>query len=231
MRAVGAEVVKLRTLPAVVWTLLITLGAVALFAAAFAATPDASSSAVDITRQTVRFAQVGVLVMGIWPVAQEHAGRQRCTTLLAVPRRGTLVLAKVAVAVGASLIAAVTSLAAGLVAGVAAGAELRIGTDEAQSLGGAVLYLVLIGLLGHGLALIARSLAPTLVAGLMLVLLIPPLLEQVTEHARWLPSSAGELLFESSDRVLGPVGGGAVLLAWVVVVTAAGALKLIRRDA
>lgn len=230
-RATGAEVTKLRTLPAVIWTVLITAGATALLAGAFAASPDVSASAADIATRTVRFAQVGVLVVGIWPVAQEYAGRQRCTTLLAVPRRGTLVMAKVAVAAGASLIAAVTSLAAALIIGVVAGADLRIDADNARSLVGAVLYLVRIGLLGHGLALVTRSLTPALVAGLLLTLIVPPLLEQATEHARWLPSSAGELLFESSDRVLGPASGGAVLLAWVVVVTAVGALRLVRRDA
>lgn len=229
VRAVGAETVKLRTLPAAAWTLVLTVAGAGLLAAAFAAAPEAGSSA-DIAVRTVRFVQVGILVMGIWPVAHEYAGRQRCTTLLAVPRRGILVVAKMIAAAAASSLLAVLSLGTAFIVAVLAGAPSRVTAEEARSLAGAALYLALIGLLGHGLALVTRSLMPALVAGLLLVLILPPLLEQATAQARWLPS-AGVLLFESSDPLLGPFGGGAVLIGWAAVVTAVGAALTVHRDA
>lgn len=244
-RAVGAELSKLRTLPLTAYAAvgMILLGVV--IAVAFAGLRGEGGggggvggavSAVVAVFDALPYAQAGAILLGVLSVAQEYAGRQLSSTLTAVPRRGRIIVAKtVAVAVVLILAAVPTVAAAWLAAeGMLRTTEAGVGPlvlADLARLGGAVVYLVLIGLLAHAATLVLRNLVPALVSMLVLVFVLPFAVTALGEQARWLPTRAGAQLFAPDDAVLTAFTGGLVLLGWAVVLGAAGAARFIRADA
>lgn len=238
-RAWRAELSKLRTLPLVAYAAggMVALGAV--LAMAFAALRSDGGgvvSPVAAALDTVPYAQAGAILLGVLPVSQEYAGRQLSTTLTAVPHRLRVVVAKTFAAVVVLALAAVVTVAA---AWLVAEATLRatdmraaaVMTEDLSRLGGAVLYLVLIGLLAHAVTLVLRHLIAALVSMLVLVFILPFAVTALGEHARWLPTRAGVQLFAHDDAVLTAVTGGLVLLGWAAVMGVAGAVRFARSDA
>lgn len=142
IRAVHAEVLKLVTLPGLAVVTVLTWAATALLR--FADPPGGVPA----------HSMVGFLVLGALAAGQEHQGGQIRSSLLAVPRRPLLVLAKVVgwvVTAGpAVLVAAVLAGepggAVGLLLGVLAGAG--VGTVVRHPVGavGALLLAYEIGL-------------------------------------------------------------------------------------
>lgn len=235
-RATSAEMLKLAGLPSialtVAGTIVLTVGLSALLALA---APD-GTGAVQVIAQTITFSQAGAILLGILIVAQEYAGRHLATSVIAVPHRSSIVIGKVLVYTGTAVV--MNGLAVALsIPAVLTVQSLRDDVQvpaalEVEHLSGMVLYLVLIGLLAIGLTFTLRSLIAPLVALLATVLVVSPLMANVTEHARWLPDRAGMLLFQpSNDTVLSPLGGAAVLTGWVVLTLAMGTLSFLRRDA
>ncbi|OZV74589.1 hypothetical protein CA850_30130 [Micromonospora echinospora] len=232
-----AELDKLRTLPA---TTLTAIGAIAtgiVIAAALAASAvaqGAQASAVDITLQTVPFAQAGFVLLGILPATHEHAGRQLSTTLTSVPKRGLLVTGKTVAALLVVAVTAAVSIGASLAAATIAQhlTDVPSPADDGEPglLAGAAAYLTLIGLLSHAVALLVRHLVPALVGTLSLVLIISPALAGVTEHARWLPDRAIAQLYDKTDTALTPVTGALVALAWIVLIGSVAIARFIRHE-
>lgn len=234
-----AELSKLLTLPLVPLTLIGTMLAGASIAIALATVetdqhvPASASAAV---LQAVPFVQIGVILLGVLPVGHEYAGSQFRTTVAAVPRRGSLLAGKSAAALVTASLASLLTVAVSAVAAVIArrlsDMQATLPADELWTLAGASVYLALIGMLSYAVALLLRHLVPALVTTLALVLVIPPLLRAVTEHARWLPDQAGSLLYRPGvDTVLDAGTGSLVLVGWIIAVGAVGAVGLMRRDA
>ncbi|MFI6426672.1 hypothetical protein [Promicromonospora sp. NPDC050880] len=244
-RVTAAELDKLRSLPMVSLTVAGTVSAGVVLAVALTAVSAQGAGPATPPVATVSaglpYVQAGLLLLGVLPVAQEYTGRQLGTTLAAVPHRGVLLTAKTvaalavlaftaAVAVGAMTIAAlVTARLVGEPA-VAIGAASAGAGGESVSLAGAGAYLVLIGLLAHGTALLVRHLVPALVTVLGLVLIMSPLLSGLTRHARWLPDRAAAQLYQPTDTVLTELTGALVALAWIVVLVGGAAVRFVRRD-
>lgn len=238
--AIAAEWAKLRTLPAAVATMLGTVAVSGLVASALAADGEtgwaATISPAAIALAVVPYMQAGVILVGVLPVAQEYAGRQIGTTLTAVPARMRVVAAKTAAVLMALAMTAPATLAVGFGAAVlvraATGADVAApDATEWAHLAGAALALVLIGLLAHVATLALRALVPALSATLLLVLVLPPVLAGLSEHARWLPDRAVAGLYAPADGILSPVTGTLVALAWIGVIGVAGAVRFVRRDA
>jgi ABC-2 type transport system permease protein len=227
VRVTAAELEKLRTLPAVTVTVLATVAFTLVFTAALGG-PSQDMPVLQI----IPFLQVGVIVLGILPTAHEYAGSQYRTTLTAEPRRGHLLLGKT-LATGVVVAGAVIlALGSGVLVATATG-ESGSSTpgDDASRLLGAAVYLVLVGVFSHLVTASVRHLVPALVGLLALLVVFPPLIAAVTEHARWLPGEAGALLYRSqSDAVLGPVSGALVLLGWTVVAAVVAVVLARRRD-
>lgn len=250
-RVTAAELSKLRTLPAVGLTVAATVvagGSVAALAASSAVTGGAPRDPVGAVTEVVRFVQAGVVLLGVLPVAHESAGTQLRTTLAAVPRRAVLVAAKTLAALVALAVTAAGTVCAMVGGAVVATAPARgvaseaapgwagpgaavVAGDDLTRLAGAAVFLVLVGVLAHAVALLLRELVPALVATLGLVLIVSPLLGSLTEHARWLPDQAAALLWAPTDPVLTPAAGALVATAWVVVVGACGGARLVLVDA
>jgi hypothetical protein len=216
-RTTAAELVKLGGLPVVIAAALSTV--VAFGAAGRGGT------------QVVPFLQIGPILLGVLAVSTEYAGRQIATTLTTTPDRLRLLTGKTV----AYLIVATATSGAGLAAAwllrpapVAGSDRLDVGWPMA----GAAAYLVLIGLLALGLAVVLRSLIPPLAGMLTLVLIVSPLLAGHTEHARWLPDRAGRLLYQpQADPLLTPVTGTVVLLTWIGLAAVAALWTFRLRDA
>lgn len=233
--AVAAEFAKLVTLPAIRFAALATaLAGTGVSAALAFGGQDIRPGAVEAVLFAMPFVQAGILLLGVLPMAHERDGGQLRTSLSAMPSRARFVAAKTIATSALLALTATITIALSLGAAYAAA---RIGQGSTQApnidagaLAGAAGYLALIGLFAHAAALLLRRFVPALVSALGLVLLLPPFLSG-SEHARWLPSRAGELLFTGSDPVLNAATGALVLGGWIVAVGAAGLAALRLRDA
>ncbi|MGP5930581.1 hypothetical protein [Corynebacterium glyciniphilum] len=223
----AAELQKLRTLPAVALTVVATVAFTVVFTAALGG-PSEDMPVLQI----IPFMQVGIILLGILPSAHEYAGSQFRTTLAAEPHRGRLLLGKTLAASIVVVVAVILTVGSGvLMAMVSGGAGSSSLGDDASRLLGAAVYLVLIGVFSHLVTVSVRYMVPALVGLLGVVVVFPPMIAAVTEHARWLPGEAGGLLYRSqSDPVLGPVTGALVLLGWILVAGAVAAVVMHRRD-
>ncbi|WP_067971943.1 hypothetical protein [Nocardiopsis trehalosi] len=232
LRSAAAEAAKLRTLPAAVAAALGTVGVSAALAGAVAA-GDTGADAVSVVLRCVPFLQAGPVLIGVLAAGSEYAGGQVRTTLTATPDRTAVAAGKAAAFLAAAAAVSAVALAAGLAAAwlVADGGARPTG-DGLRDVAGACGHLVLVGLFAHALAVLLRSVTAPLVAALGLLFIASPLLEGLTEHARWLPDQAGRLLYlPDADPVLGPVSGALVLAAWAAAASTAAVASLHLRDA
>lgn len=237
-RALGAELSKLRTLPLTAYAAAGMVLVSALIAAAFAGlrAEGGGAAAVDTVLEAVPYAQAGAILLGVLSVSQEYAGRQFRTTLVAVPHRMRVIAAKTSAAlvllfVVGTLSVAVAWLSAGLTFVVADAEAVAATAEDLARLGGAVVYLVLIGLLAHAVTLVLRHLVPALVTMLVVAYILPFALTALGENTRWLPTRAGSQLFAPDDAVLTAFTGALVLLAWAVTLGVAGAARFTLSDA
>ncbi|MFF4349483.1 ABC transporter permease [Streptomyces sp. NPDC001530] len=252
-----AEWTKLRTDASNGW---LTLGVIALTVAVSAAVAmtsrcDATGCGGDPTRLSltgVMVGQVVVAIVAVLMVGNEYSTGMMRTTLTAVPRRLTVLYAKSAVLTAVMLVAGTVSVLGSLLIGrlVQAG---RGFTKEhgfsAMSLAdeptlraavGSILYLVLIGLLSLGIALIVRNSATAI--GIVLALLfVFPILAQVVADPDWqrhlqqiapmTASVAVQTTVDVDGLPLGPWQGLGVVALWAVGAIAAGGWLLRSRDA
>lgn len=232
VRALIAELVKLATLPAARATALGTV-AVAAGAAALMADPEhGPADAASTVFGLIVFLQIGTVLLGVLTTASEYAGGQIRTTLTASPRRGLLLVAKSAACLMVSALIGAATVGAALAGAWLASEGSLLGGASPWRLVGAAVYLSLFGLLAHLLTVSARTLLPPLVLLLALVLIVSPLLGGLTEHARWLPDRAGQLLYlPGADTVFTPWTGFLVLCGWLLAAGATAALLFTRRDA
>ncbi|GAA3959464.1 hypothetical protein [Actinoplanes auranticolor] len=170
---------------------------------------------------------------------QEFRGGQLRASLLAVPRRGRLLAAKLVAAAGYLTLAAV------LIAAISTGFShlgvrewdpgLPVSGDALLGQAGFILYAVLLGVSTYAIAVIARS---TLAAIGVSLALITVTMTQVLAGAPGLdalfPVSAGRNLLlnpETSDLTSGPGQAVLVLVGWAVVTSLLAGLTLVQRDA
>ena len=237
-RIIRAEMIKLRSLPAVTYTMLGTVAVGAIMSVAFTALARENStpaSVATLATQVTPYAQAGAILLGILSVSHEYAGRQIATTLAAAPRRALLIVAKTAAtAVALSVTAIGTMTVAWSAVALASGGSDAVAPTEWLDLVrllGAAAYLLLIGLLAHATALAVRNLIPALTVMLVLVFILPPMLSVLGDHVRWLPDRAGAQLYAPSDASLTAATGALVVIGWITTVGIAGGARFIRSDA
>ncbi|WP_406333941.1 ABC transporter permease [Streptomyces sp. NBC_00203] len=256
-RAGRAEWTKLRTDASNGW---LTLGVFALTVAVGAAVAmtsrcDATGCGADPTRLSLTGVMVGQVVVAIVAVlmaGNEYGTGMMLTTLTAVPRRLTVLCSKSAVLTAVTLVTGTISVLASLLIGrlVQPGRGFtREHGFRALSLAdeptlraavGSVLYLVLIGLLGLGVALAVRHSATAI--GIVLALLfVFPILAQLVADPDWQrhlqqisPLTAGlavQTTVGVDDLPIGPWQGLGVVALWAVGALAVGGRLLCARDA
>jgi ABC-2 type transport system permease protein len=242
---VRIEWFKLRTTPALAVSFACTLGLVMVAAAtnvflagqqglADLGTPDNVGKvfAVGAVTSTV------MLVIGIVIGAGEHRDRTMVGTLLAEPRRGRIVAAKlvtsgaVGAAVGASVFASTYAVAVALFA-IRGVHTLPI--DVTGLALGTVLVTACYAVLGVALGTLTRNLMTAIVAGLIWVTVIELAILQplVPSLAKWLPTGAAVALTtvrHTGDQLLAPGAAALVLLGWALAVCIVAMRTSVRRE-
>ncbi|MCX4673118.1 ABC transporter permease [Streptomyces sp. NBC_01381] len=183
----------------------------------------------------ILYGQLALIVFGVLVVSSEYGSGMMRVSLLAVPRRGRLYAAKMAVTATAALLVAIPVTVAGyLVTQLALGSHgASIGAEGVpRALAGAVLYLTLMSLFAAGAAAAARSAVVPLAILLPMVLAGSQILSVIgatKEVARYFPDRAGArmLTVDAGDAYT----GGAVLLVWTVTALVLGCVRHRRWDA
>jgi ABC-2 type transport system permease protein len=256
-RALHAEWTKLRTVPGPGWLLLaaIALTAAVGAIAANAVSCPAGGCQVDPAKVSLTGIDLGqaiVAMVAVTAVSGEYSTGMIRLTLVATPRRWLVLTAKAAV-VGAA------ALATGAVAALLSVISGRLlldghGIDPAhgyqtlslangtvlRAAAGSALYLVLIALLGLGIAAAIRDSAVSIGVVLGLLYLFP-IVAGVVGDADWKrhldqisPMVAGMYIQATTDLrslPLAPWQGLGVLAAWAAGALLAGGLLLGLRDA
>jgi ABC-2 type transport system permease protein len=259
MHLVRAELRKTLTLPATAVALAIaTIGPIALAVLNAFHVRDALTSgrtdkvgftsAAEAALSAVPLGTAGAMVLGVVAISSEYTanstdaggGRQISTTLMAAPRRWTLLAAKAVVVVALVVLAALVSLSISLVAAVAIiGDAAQPNADEPIGrFVGAGLYWALAALMALAITVLARSGIVPLIVLITngTVVSVSFLLWKVTPLARYLPDLAGTRLFAGEsftavDDALPPITGGLVMTAWAVALLLLAGVVLNRRDA
>jgi ABC-2 type transport system permease protein len=260
VEALRAEWTKLRTTRVNWWFLvgavLVTVAVSAIGDAVVACTPHVASCQQDTTELSLSGigfgGQIFVVVLAVLAIGDEYETGMIRTTLMAIPRRSVVFAAKATLLAGVTTIAGVISVAGSGLAGrlilpssgftMAHGfAPLSFGNGATlRAALGSVLYLVLIALLGLGIATALRNTAVAVASTLGLLYLFP-LLAQVAGSTTWQrryeatgPMPAGLAIQATKDLGTVPIqpwAGLGVLTAWVAGAMLIGWLVLQRRDA
>lgn len=209
----------------------------------------------------VSLTQLVAAVLGVLIISGEYTTGMIRSTLAAVPRRlpalwaKALVLAVCTFVIGLVASAVTLLITVPILAGKGIEPQLLDG-DFVRSVLGTAAYLALIALLAYGLGVILRSSAGGIAAAAGLIFLVPTVLSIVaavsgtawlSNAAAFLPSNAGARMYaynagepdpfaaagaDLSEVITLDAGQGAlVLVAWVAVLLAVGAVLLKRRDA
>lgn len=246
MRAISSELLKLRTTR----TFLALVGSAALLVAGI----TAIAAAVDPFRNptvlpgedlvgVAWFAIVFALVLGLLAVTSEFRHGTIAPTLLAVPSRGRLIVAKLVAHVLAGFAIGLAAVVANL---VLAEAILSVrGIESGTSIGEAITWAAglsgasaLLAGLGVGFGAIVRNQVGALVGAFAWLFVVERLLGGVPgigdAFARFgifgALDAVDGLAADSGDDLLGQLPAGLLLVGYVVVLAAAGAQLLRRRD-
>jgi ABC-2 type transport system permease protein len=255
-RVLHAEWTKLRTTagPASLALAVVglTVGVSVLTAATIHVDTRSSQDPVRLGLTGIDVGQAAVAGLGVMVIAGEYATDMIHTTLLAMPHRLTVLAGKALLVSAVALVAGVLAVLGCLLfarlllpgAGLtpAHGYSLVSLTDPTtvRAAAGAVLYLVLIGLLGLGVATVVRDAATA--TGLVLGLLyLFPILGSAISDPTWHrhleqigPMTAGQAIFATTNLAgmpLSPWAGLGVLAAWAAGALLLGGVLLRVRDA
>jgi ABC-2 type transport system permease protein len=252
--ALAAEWAKLRTLAATGWLLVaaaaVTVAVSVLVAASTHVSHGGGQDPTKLALTGVELGQAVIAVLAVLTVCEEYATGMMLVTLTAVPRRRLVLVAKAANLAVATLPVALLAVAGCLLAGrlllPAAGLDAAHGYAVVsiahgatlRAAAGSVVYLVLIALLGLGIATAIRDTAVSSGAVLALLFLPPILAQLVSEPLRRhlqqiFPMSAGLAVQATTpgSQPIAPWAGLGVLAAWAVAALLVGGLLLERRDA
>jgi ABC-2 type transport system permease protein len=249
---VRAELTKLRGLRSTWWcaltavVLIVGLGAIiAGSGTPYRVSPGNTAAAgASGALLGVLFAQLVVGVIGVLAFSGEYGTGMIRATLAAVPSRLPVLWAKLIVLAGlvlpvSMLCAFADFFAATTILSSRGGSAISL-TDPGvlRTVIGASLYLTVVVVIGLALGALLRKTAAALSAFAAVFFVLPIVTEAlphaITGFAPYLPSNAGGELWGqgvTGAHALGPWAGFAVLCGYAVVLTAAAAWRLRRRDA
>jgi ABC-2 type transport system permease protein len=253
-----SEFTKIRSVRSTYWTLLMLLavgvgigaGISALSASSWSNTPPAARTPLDATQLSIAglliLGQLVIVVLGALVLTAEYSTGMIRTSLIAMPRRIVLYVAK---AVAFAAVALVVSLATAFIA-FFLGQSLLASTHESATLAGhdvlravigSALYITLCGLFAFAAAAIIRNTAATITAIIGLLFVIPVLVNLLpwrNDLVRWLPSSAGRAISATvwaagpqNSYLFSPWGQFAVFAVYTAVLLVVGGILFRKRDA
>ena len=254
-----SEFTKIRSVRSTYWTLLmlfaVSVGLGAGISAVVASDwsqpqgPGAPPNIYDPTQVSIAallyLGQLVIVVLGALVLTAEYSTGMIRTSLIAMPRRIVLYLAKAAafaaVALAVSLVTAFTAFFLGqaLLASSHHSATLA-GPGVLRAVIGSALYLTLCGLFAFAAAAIIRNTAATITAMLGLLFVIPVLVNLLppswgNDLVRWLPTSAARAISATvgpqDPHLFSPWGQVAVFAVCTAVLLVVGGILFRKRDA
>jgi ABC-2 type transport system permease protein len=244
--ATRAEWTKLRTQASTGWLLIgvvaLTMALSGAAAGVLGALPGVDQTRLSLTG--IALGQAVVAVLAALAIGGEYDSGMIRVTLVAMPRRSTVLVAKAAVVGAVTLVAGAVAVAGCLLVGrlvlPAGGHALAGGPTALRAAAGSVLYLVLVAWLSLGVAAVVRGSAAAIGTVLGLLYVTPVLAEAVGDPT-WQhrlqqvgPMTAG-LAIQSTTGLdglpIGPWAGLGVLAGWAGAALLAGGLALWLRDA
>jgi len=250
---VRAEWTKLRALRSTWWCgliavlLIVGLGATIAGSGAPYKISAANSAAVGVSTVLIGIviAQLMIGVVGVLAFSGEYGTGMIRATLAVVPSRLPVLWAKLIVLAGlvlpvALLCALADFFAAAAIESSRGGSAISL-TDPGvlRTVVGSSLYLTVVVVIGLALGALLRKTAAGLSVFAAVFFVVPivvgALPHKITGFAPYLPSNAGGTIWGAGKlfggHQLGPRTGFAVLCGYAVVLTAAAAWRLRRRDA
>jgi ABC-2 type transport system permease protein len=242
-RAIAAELFKLRT-TRTSWgvtlgslALVVIISLIAALAGDFSTDEPPGTDLMEISG----IVQVFALILGILVVATEFRHGTITPSLLAVPDRVRLVLAKLiaSLAAGALLGLVASALCAAIVLPLLSSRGIDTGTDASEVLeliAGNTAASALYAAIGVGLGALIRNQVGAIIGALGWIFLIEPLLTLIPGFedviTRWFPTGAANALAgtASSSDALDQLPAGLLLAAYAAIFVAAGAYVLRARD-
>ncbi|MES9524609.1 ABC transporter permease subunit [Streptomyces capoamus] len=253
VQVIRSEWTKIRSVASTVWTLslavvvTVALGMLlsALSNSQYENMPARERLSFDPTMVSfagMTLGQLAMIVFGVLVVSNEYSTGMIRVSLAAVPRRGTFLSCKVAVAAALALaVGMVTSFAAFFLGQAMLGPHRAAIGDPGvlRAVFGGGLYMTLIAMFSMGVAAMLRS--PMLSLGILMpfFFLISNILGNVDatkKVGRFLPDQAGSRILRvvprmGDDTPYGPWAGLGIMALWVLAALAGGYVLLRRRDA
>jgi ABC-2 type transport system permease protein len=254
----AAEWTKIRSVRSTVWSLLafvvVAIGFSALIALVIANTwnnPGNHANHVRLLTDPTAvifgaglgLGQLAIAVLGVIVISSEYSTGAIRASLLAVPRRIPMLLAKMAVfALLDLVVSAITVFAVFFISTAILRSHVSITLSEpgvARACIGGILYLTVLGLFALAVGGLIRHTAGAIATVIGLILVVPPLIAlipgTIANHIHgYLPTVAGQLVAQSSQQpadVLSPWQGFGVFCLWTAVLLAACGWLLTHRDA
>ncbi|MDI3339658.1 MAG: ABC transporter permease [Sphaerobacter sp.] len=249
---IRSEWTKLWSVRATVWTLLamlvVTVGLSALFASTAATSTDPAMEHMrrDPTGTSlagISLGQIVIVVLGVMSISTEYTSGSIRTSLIAVPRRLTLLGAKALVLAPVALVTGTVTSFAAFFVGQALLATGGINADLSdpqvlRAVVGGGLFLAGNALFGFALGAVLRSTASGITVAVAVLKILPELVAQLPGTLgdwaqKGFTSNAGQQILQvtpPADR-LGPWTGYLVFTIWWVVILAIAAVLMRRRDA
>lgn len=235
------EILKLRTMRSPVVLLAVAQVVIAAgVSGLFVSGADVSDPLVPL-RAVAHAGLVSIfsLVLGIIAVAGEYRHKTITDTYLGTPRRARVVVAKLAVYVGAGVVFGLVSSAVAV--GVTAlwmnaeGGALDLGDPDLWStITGCVAWNACFAAIGVGLGALVRNLVAAVAVALAWIALVEGIVGQlIGDLARWLPLRSGQALEGvpfPGIQMLPQWGGGAVLAAYAAIFVLVAVSTTVRRD-
>jgi len=195
-----------------------------------------------VSTMATQLAQLIVAALAVLMISGEYSTGMMRSTLVAVPARVPVLLAKGAVLAAATFaVGAAASFAAFFAtAPVLAGAGLDSSITDPEVLRmlfGSALYLVGVALLSLALGAMLRSAAGGIAASVGVLMLLPAILSMIPVEAiqgvlPFLPSAAGQRIFDATQAgILSPWQGLGVMALWVIAALIGATILLKKRDA
>ncbi|WP_328318519.1 ABC transporter permease [Streptomyces sp. NBC_00388] len=250
-----AEWIKIRSVRSTLWTLLlmlVTAIGVSVLLTALAASKWDSASPADHRKLLndpvgaifggLGLAELVICVLGVLVVTSEYSSGTIRASVLAVPKRAPMLVAK-------ALVFAALTLVAGEIASFGsffAGARLLhshapIALSDpgvAKAVAGTGLFLAAMGVFALAIGALIRHTAGAVAGVITFVLVLSPLASSLPgtagrDIAAWLPTNAGQLIaftHPAADQLLTPWQGLGVCVAWGAGLLVLASVLLRRRD-
>ena len=247
--ALRAEVRKLTTTQVLLWltvlAVVLCLGLASLGSGFAEETPGGQPLEL-VLNFILGFPYLMAAILGVIGITGEYRHLTATPTFLSVPRRGTVVTAKLVVylmtglVLGALCLGATVALAAPWLS--ARGFEVDLGSDSTiRIIVGGIVATAIYGIFGVGIGALLRNQVAAVVGLVIYLFVAEPILSaipKVQSAYPYLPGGAASALTQTTDpnaqgsgyELLEPWQGGLLLLAYGLVFAILGSWLTVRRD-